>query len=92
MVHRDNAVFDQKLIRERLEQWVATLVHVKAPANSVDRPSEAERVIIYDASNTTGELRYPITPVADAKFVENGKESPGNVQSLDIQISEHRIQ
>jgi hypothetical protein len=88
VVHKDNAAFDQKLIRDRLDKWIATVVNVEAPVNGAPLPPNTERVIRYRDRSATGEVRYTLEPVPDAKFVVNGQESPGNVQSLDIQISE----
>jgi hypothetical protein len=81
----DNVSFDPQVVSDRFEAWLAKLVRVTATETT-----DAGRVIRYAAKQTTGELRYAVKPVSNAKLTVNGKEMPGNWLEFDIQIVEER--
>lgn len=87
VVEMDNASFDPHVVSDRFEAWLPKLVKV-ASAETTD----AGRVIRYTTKQTTGELRYTIKPVPDAKLTVNGEKMPGNWLEFDVRIVEEKTQ
>lgn len=57
-------------------------------ADDTAEPDQWLRVVSYETSHTTGQVRYTIKAVPEATLIEQGQASPSSHRLLDIHIIE----